>query len=174
MPESKLSDIIATSLASIKELADTNTIVGEPISAGKTTIIPVSRVSVGFASGGVDYFGKGVKPTAATAPSGGASNGGSGNGNGNGNGNGKHIPPQNFGGGGGTGLTVTPICFLIIKDDGDVSLLNIAEPHSPGAAGIIEAVGSFIDRSPELIAKFKKAFSKDKDDDDYEDPIMGI
>ena len=144
MPESKLSDIIATSLSSIKELADTNTIIGEPISAGKATIIPVSRVSVGFASGGVDYFGKGAaKPE---------------------NGNGK--APQNFGGGGGTGLTVTPICFLIIKDDGEVELLNInSEPHSPGAAGIIESVGSLLDRSPEIITKLKKTFAKEDKND---------
>ncbi|MGI5872973.1 MAG: GerW family sporulation protein, partial [Bacillota bacterium] len=156
MPESKLSDIIATSLSSIKELADANTIIGEPINAGKTTIIPVSRVSVGFASGGVDYFGKGGKAAQSSASSNGTIV--------NGNGNGKNAPLQNFGGGGGTGLTVTPICFLIIKPD-DVELLTIAEPHSPGAAGIIEAVGSLIERSPELVSKLRKAFAKDDSSD---------
>ncbi len=160
MPESKLSDIISTSLSNIKELADTNTIIGQPIVAGKTTIIPVSRVSVGFASGGVDYFGKNAKTSQQSA-----------NGSNNGrNGNGKP-PQQNFGGGGGTGLTVTPICFLIIKEDG-VELLNISEPHSPGAAGIIEAIGSLIDRSPEIVSKLKKALSKD--DDTTDDPAASI
>lgn len=158
MPESKLSDIIATSLASIKELADANIIIGEPILAGKTTIIPVSRVSVGFASGGVDYFGKGGKAAQSSS----ASNGTIVNGS---NGNGKHSPLQNFGGGGGTGLTVTPICFLIVKAD-DVELLTIAEPHSPGVAGIIEAIGSLIERSPELVSKLRKAFAKDESSDD--------
>lgn len=160
MPESKLSDIIATSLSSIKELADANTIIGQPIVAGNTTIIPVSRVSVGFASGGVDYFGKNAKSQQQ------------GNGNGSGNGNGKP-PIQNFGGGGGTGLTVTPICFLIIKEEG-VELLSISEPHSPGAAGIIEAVGSLIDRSPEIVSKLKKAFAKDKDEEPAADPAASI
>jgi len=158
MPESKLSDIIATSLASIKALADANTIIGRLIVAGKTTIIPVSRVSVGFASGGVDYFGKNSKPQQQ-----------------NGSANGKPPVVQNFGGGGGTGLTVTPICFLIIKED-DVELLPIAEQHSPGAAGIIEAVGSLLDRSPEIVSKLKKAFAKDKEEAEgpMSDPASSI
>ena len=73
MSENKLNDIIGTSLEKIRALADGETVIGNPINTPNgTTIIPVSRVSMGFASGGLDYNGK----KAATAA-------------------------QNFGGGGG-------------------------------------------------------------------------
>ena len=71
-------------------MVDANTIIGDPIPAtGGTVIIPVSKVSVGIASGGVDYNGKDASPR------------------------------QNFGGGGGTGLTVvekTPDIIAKLKD----------------------------------------------------------
>ena len=47
-----LSDVIKTSLDQIQYIAKTETVVGEPIIAGDVTLIPVSRVSVGFAAGG--------------------------------------------------------------------------------------------------------------------------
>ena len=55
MAENKLNEIIQTSLEKIKELSETGTIIGDPINtAGGTVIIPVSKISLGFASGGVD------------------------------------------------------------------------------------------------------------------------
>ena len=55
MAESKLNDIIGTSLEKIKALADGETVIGSPITTpGGTTVIPVSKVSLGFASGGSD------------------------------------------------------------------------------------------------------------------------
>ncbi|MFP4164223.1 MAG: GerW family sporulation protein [Chitinispirillaceae bacterium] len=47
-----LSDVIKTALDHIQYIAKTETVVGEPIKAGETTLIPVSKVSVGFAAGG--------------------------------------------------------------------------------------------------------------------------
>jgi uncharacterized spore protein YtfJ len=47
-----LSDVIKTALDQIKYIAKTETIFGEPITAGDVTLIPVSRVSIGFAAGG--------------------------------------------------------------------------------------------------------------------------
>lgn len=47
-----LADIIKTALDQMKVIAQTETVVGEPIVAGDVTIIPVSRVSIGFAAGG--------------------------------------------------------------------------------------------------------------------------
>ena len=94
MAESKLKEIIQTSLASIREVIDANTIIGEPIEIGNgsgTVIIPVSKVSMGYASGGVDYFGKNVSPAENMS---------------------------NFGGGGGTGVSVSPVGFLVVKEDG--------------------------------------------------------
>jgi uncharacterized spore protein YtfJ len=47
-----LADVIRTALDQMQDLARTKTVVGEPIRAGNVTLIPVSRVSIGFAAGG--------------------------------------------------------------------------------------------------------------------------
>lgn len=61
VPESKISELIRTSLEKIKEAVDVNTVVGEPVwNEGGITVIPVSKVSVGTASGGLDRFSKNV------------------------------------------------------------------------------------------------------------------
>lgn len=53
--QTPMSEMIQTSLSKIKELVDVNTVVGEPITtADGITLIPVSRVSLGFAGGGSD------------------------------------------------------------------------------------------------------------------------
>ncbi|MDR0306778.1 MAG: hypothetical protein LBI42_08070 [Chitinispirillales bacterium] len=47
-----LSEVIKTALDHIQYIAKTETVIGEPIKAGDITLIPVSKVSVGFAAGG--------------------------------------------------------------------------------------------------------------------------
>lgn len=47
-----LADIIKTALDRMQYIAKTETVIGEPITAGEVTLIPVSRVSIGFAAGG--------------------------------------------------------------------------------------------------------------------------
>lgn len=50
-----IEGILGVSMEKIREMVDVNTIIGDPISAPNgTTIIPVSKVSFGFASGGSD------------------------------------------------------------------------------------------------------------------------
>ncbi|MBE6558592.1 MAG: sporulation protein YtfJ [Ruminococcaceae bacterium] len=129
--ENKLQDIIQTSLQSIKTLIDANTIIGTPIIANGTTIIPVSKIAMGYATGGLDYNGKDEAPTKA----------------------------QNFGAGGGTGLSIQPLGFLVIDAEGKVDLINVGvkNPSDP-----IEQIADFIERSPEIIAKVKAILGKDK------------
>jgi sporulation protein YtfJ len=127
--ENKLQDIIHTSLESLRTLVDSNTVIGDPIQTPSgTTIIPVSKISMGYASGGIDYNGK------------------------------SSSPKQNFGGGGGTGLSITPVGFLTVKADGSVEMVNI----NPAPAGTVEQVADVIERSPEIFAKLKAFFVKDK------------
>lgn len=47
-----LADIIKTALDQMQYIAKTETVVGEPIAAGEVTLIPVSRITMGFAAGG--------------------------------------------------------------------------------------------------------------------------
>lgn len=49
-----IEGIMGISMDKIREMVDVNTIIGEPITAEGTVIIPVSKVSFGFASGGSD------------------------------------------------------------------------------------------------------------------------
>ena len=54
-----VSDLLGISMEKIKEMADVNAIIGQPIMLEDgTTIIPVSKVSYGFASGGSDLPSK--------------------------------------------------------------------------------------------------------------------
>ncbi len=130
----KLNDMNKTSLDSIRTMLDANTIVGDPITtANGTTIIPISKIAVAYASGGVDYLKK-------------------------------DAPVNNFGGGGGTGVTVTPVGFLVISQDGAVSMLNVNSPTAAPAADPVTSIVNFLDRSPELIEKVKGAIAKKGDD----------
>ncbi len=134
--ENKLQDVIQTSLQNIRTLIDANTIIGNPINTNAgTTIIPVSKVAMGYATGGIDYNGKE-------------------------NNTGKN---QNFGAGGGTGLSIQPLGFLVVSADGKVDMINVGvkNPSDP-----LEQVASLLERSPEIIAKVKELFGKDKTNDE--------
>lgn len=147
MADNKISGIIETSLEKIRNVVDANTIIGTPINTPNgTTIIPISKVMVGFASGGVDYLGKNMKNVAENAsqrPS---------------------ALTTNFGGGGGTGVTVQPVGFLVISPDGSVQILNVGTTTA-GSSDKIDQVANLIERSPELISRIKAVFKKDKTDD---------
>ena len=128
----KLKEIIQASLESIRTVVDANTVIGDPIQTPQgTTIIPVSKVSVGFASGGLDYDGKEAAPGKAS----------------------------NFGGGGGTGMSVSPVGFLIVDKDGGVTMLNVGEEGGDNKLG---QIADFIERTPGMIAKVKAFFSRKK------------
>ena len=51
-----IENIMGTTMENLKEMIDVSTVVGAPVSAGEgVTVIPVSRVSVGFVAGGGEY-----------------------------------------------------------------------------------------------------------------------
>ena len=59
MAQHPIENLLGTSMQKIHEMVDVNTIIGEPIKVGENvTIIPVSKVSYGFASGGSDLPSK--------------------------------------------------------------------------------------------------------------------
>ena len=64
----KLNDMIKQSLSSIKDMVSCDTIMGTPMHMPQgTTIIPISKGTVGYASGGLDYFSKSHLDLAAAA-----------------------------------------------------------------------------------------------------------
>lgn len=94
MKEQSASGILGTSIEKIKDLVDVSTIIGDSMDLGDgIKIIPVSKVSYGFASGGSDF------PSKSNA--------------------------ELFGGGGGAGITITPIAFIVVNN-GEVSIKHIS------------------------------------------------
>ena len=125
MSDGKMSEIIKASLDGIKDFADVDTIFGSPFTTeGGVTIVPVSKITFGFAGGGIDM------PTK------------------------KIIPKEGFGGGSGAGISVSPVAFLTVKPDGDVSLI----PLYQGASGSsVEKILDILENAPEIIEKIKNA-----------------
>lgn len=118
----KLPNMLDTTIQKIKEMIDVNPVIGEPISTPDgVTIIPVSKVSVGFGGAGSD-FTKG-KTASGNNP---------------------------FGGGVGAGVKVTPICFLIVKD-GNVRMMPVAQAANTTADRIVEMIPDTIDKISSFI-----------------------
>ncbi len=62
MGEHPIENLMMTAMNSIQNMVDVNTIVGEPIQAmNGITIIPISKVSLGFAAGGSEFNGETMK-----------------------------------------------------------------------------------------------------------------
>lgn len=70
----------------------------------------------------------------------------------------------NGAGGGGTGLTVTPVAFLVVTASGETRLLNVGSEYAGGAkiAGTVSDIDKALDDVPEIITKVKGIFKKDK------------
>lgn len=88
---------MGTSMESIREMVDVNTVVGDPVQTQDgSTIIPISKVSFGFVAGGGEYAGGVAQPMPDGMP---------------------------FGGGAGAGVSVQPMGFLVCSANG-VRLLS--------------------------------------------------
>ena len=123
MSEHPIESMMGTTMDKIKEMADVNTVIGDPITTEDgTVIIPISKVSYGFASGGSDLPSK-------TQPN-----------------------RELFGGGAGAGVTITPIAFLTVSD-GNVRLLQLDPFNSSVdriigmAPGFMDAVTGLLNKN---------------------------
>ena len=58
MKETPVNKIMENTLEKMRQMVDTSTIIGDPIVTGDTTLVPVSKVSYGFTSGGTDLPSK--------------------------------------------------------------------------------------------------------------------
>ena len=122
--ENKVQDLMGVSIDKIRQMVDVSTVIGDPMTLDDgTTLIPVSRVSYGFATGGSDLPTKGTQ--------------------------------ELFGGGGGAGVTITPVAFLIVKN-GEVSVKYIAADDN-AAERIVNLVPEMFDKVTGVIDKRKAA-----------------
>lgn len=133
--EHPIGDLMSTTMQKIKEMVDVNTIVGAPIRTVEgITIIPVSKVSFGFAAGGSDFTGRNQRPDQENA----------------------------FGGGSGAGINITPVAFLIVNGE-SVKLLPVAPPASGTMDRVVEAVPDLLEKVTEFFNK-KKEKNGDKEE----------
>lgn len=113
----KLPGMLEGTIQKIKEMVDVNSVVGQPITTPDgVTLIPVSKVSVGFGGAGSD-FAKG-RTAGGDNP---------------------------FGGGVGAGIKVIPVCFLVVKD-GNVRMIPVAQAANTTADRLVEMIPDTLDR----------------------------
>lgn len=129
-----IEGLMSTAMEQLKNMIDVNTIIGEPIqSADGSTIIPVSKVSFGFAAGGSEFMPQ--------DSSGNTSN------NSDSNQDVEEILP--FGGGSGGGASITPIAFLIIHKQGQ-DLIHLHE-QTQFYEKLVEVAPQALDKIKEII-----------------------
>ncbi len=112
-----LPNMMQETIAKIREMVDVNSVIGNPITTPDgVTIIPISKVSIGFGGGGSDFVSKNAN---------------------------KHENP--FGGGCGGGVKIAPIAFIVVKD-GNVRMLPVAAAANTTADRVVEMVPDVLDK----------------------------
>ena len=133
MIEHPIEGLMTTAMNNIKDMVDVNTIIGEPIQASNNTvIIPISKVSFGFAAGGSEFKGETIDEY-----------------------NKKDKDEQiqyrlPFGGGAGAGVSIMPIAFLVVQSN-VVKLLPV--DHSNTLDKLLDYVPDLIEKTNCMINK---------------------
>ncbi|MCC8182190.1 MAG: GerW family sporulation protein [Clostridiales bacterium] len=122
-----INDVLNMTMERLKEMVDVNTVVGKPITTPDgVTVIPISKVSVGFASGGSDFVPKNLPADKANC----------------------------FGGGSGAGVSVVPVSFLVVHGD-NVRIIN-ANPMPDGTVEkAINLVPEVVDKITAVISEMQ-------------------
>lgn len=117
---SDMCEIIRSTLEAVKDFTDSDAIVGNVITtASGVSLIPISKITVGFLGGGADYGQKRLSQS------------------------------QSFGGGSGAGISISPIAFLSVSPDASVSIIPLSLDAKSGVdriSSIIERSPEIIDR----------------------------
>lgn len=146
MESHTIENLMTNTMENLRDMIDVNTIIGDPVeSKDGTLILPVSKVSFGFASGGTEFSN-----------------------NANKNENSDAFP---FGGGSGAGVSVKPVAFLVIKD-GSIRLLSVDDQNTYDK--MVDTIPQIIDLIKDSIGKHKEnkngtASIKTTDENDKKD-----
>ena len=136
--EMPMKQMIESALSKIREVVDVNTVIGEPITiSADVTIIPFSKVAVGFASGGSEFGGKNNPNPEGRAY---------------------------FAGGNGAGVTITPLGFISVEK-GVARVIELGNPvtYSPPVDPLnreLDGINRVIDKAPDIISKIMDIFSQ--------------
>ena len=133
MIEHPIEGLMETTMDSIRDMIDVNTIIGEAIQINESvSIIPISKVCFGFASVGSEFKGESIEGYKKIEDE-------------------ENISYRNpFGGGSGAGVSIKPVAFLVIQED-KVKLLPVEHDC---------AIDKILDYMPELCEKTEKVIEK--------------
>lgn len=146
MSSHPIEALMKTTLESIKQMVDVNTIVGDPVETPDgTTIIPISKVTFGFASGGGEYQSNPCQNDQGEYP---------------------------FAGGTGAGVSVKPVAFMIVNKN-DMKLLSVQE-NANMLDSIFGFSVKLIDKIQNSFKENRREREEydDSYEDDYEDEII--
>ena len=131
MAEHPIQDLMKTAMESIKGMVDVNIVVGDTVETPDgTVIIPISKVSFGFAAGGSDH-NAGTKTRESGA---------------------NESASYPFGGGSGAGVTVKPVGFLICGKDSGIRFMSVENNSSSDRImemipWAVDKIGQFLDKN---------------------------
>lgn len=137
MNEHPIENLMETAMNSIKDMVDVNTIIGEPIETKNgMVIIPISKVSFGFAAGGSEFKGETVDEYRKKEKE-------------------EEIQYRlPFGGGTGAGISINPVAFVIVTKE-SIKVLPIEHES---------AIDKLIDYVPDLMEKVNKVMDCDNEE----------
>ena len=130
-----IQSIMETTLETIKNSIDSNTIVGNPIKAESSVIVPISKVTVGFGIGGGEYNKNNKKDIKYDA---------------------------NFAGGSGGAITISPVAFVVVEN-GETRLISL-EDNINLVDNILTVTPRIIDKVQKIL-KHDKNNDKNNDKD---------
>jgi len=126
MSEHPIQGLMITAMNSIQDMVDVNTIIGEPIeTTNNVVIIPISKVTFGFAAGGSEFKGETIDEYSKKDKE-------------------EEIQYRlPFGGGSGAGVNISPVAFLVIQEN-NIRLLPV---------NYTSAIDKLLDYVPDLMDK---------------------
>lgn len=135
MAQHPIEGLMETAMESIKEMVDVNTIVGDAVQAPDgTVIIPISKVSFGFAAGGGEYSQLLERDKDDEED----------------DGENKQKKKFPFAGGSGAGVSINPVAFMIVGQ-GQIKLLPV---------NINSSVDKVLDIASELLTNANETIKK--------------
>ena len=142
MSEHPIEGLMITAMNSIQDMVDVNTIIGEPIeTTNGIVIIPISKVSFGFAAGGSEFKGETIdeytrkdKEEAIQY----------------------RLP---VGGGSGAGVNINPIAFLVIQES-SVKLLPVN--HTSSIDKLLDYIPDLVEKANSIVDKTIQNKKEDK------------
>lgn len=148
MAEHPIEGLMNTAMNSIKDMVDVNTIIGEPIeTSNNVVIIPISKVTFGFAAGGSEFNGETIDEYSKREKEESIQ---------------YRLP---FGGGSGAGVNISPIAFLVIQSN-NVKLLPVN--HSSAMDKLLDYMPDLVEKTNAILNKCMQNMKEDKNKQEQE------